>query len=50
MENKDKFSGYSIADITEEDIKNITELEKTISGRTKEDIVLIAYKQSNSEG
>jgi phosphoenolpyruvate-protein kinase (PTS system EI component) len=48
MEIKD-FTDYDIADISEEDLRNICELEKTISTNTKEEVVLIAYKHKPSE-
>ncbi len=43
MEIKD-FKDYSIANITSEDIRRITDLEKNISSKTDKDIVLIAYQ------
>ncbi len=45
MENKN-YTEYDIADVSEEDLKNISELEKSISTNAKEDIVLIAYKHT----
>ncbi len=47
MEIKD-FKDYCIANISNEDISNISELEKTISSKSNKDIVLIAY-QTNHE-
>ena len=43
LEIKD-FKDYCIANISNEDVSNITELEKTICSKTKMDIVLIAYQ------
>jgi hypothetical protein len=43
MEIKD-FKDYCIANIPNEDISNISELEKTICSKTNKDIVLIAYQ------
>ena len=43
MEIKD-FEDYSIASISSEDIRSITDLEKTISSKADGDIVLIAYQ------
>lgn len=44
-----KYTEYDIANVSEEDLKNISELEKSLSTNTKEDIVLIAYKHNNSD-
>ena len=46
MDIKD-FKDYSIANISNEDVSYITELEKTISSKTNTDIVLIAYQTIN---
>lgn len=46
MEIKDN-KDYCIADITNEDVSSITELEKAINTRTNKDIVLIAYETVN---
>ncbi|MDF2484732.1 MAG: hypothetical protein K0R46_900 [Herbinix sp.] len=43
MEIKD-FKDYCIADITKEEVSNITELEKTLNSKTNKEIVLIAYR------
>ncbi|ROR27183.1 hypothetical protein EDD66_10797 [Mobilisporobacter senegalensis] len=43
MENKN-FEDFNIAKISEEDVKNISELEKTLSSKAENDIVLIAYQ------
>ncbi len=43
MEIKD-FKDYCIADISNEDVNNISKLENTISTKTNKDIVLIAYQ------
>jgi hypothetical protein len=43
------YTNYDIADVTENDLKNISELEKSLSSNTKEDIVLIAYKHIHSD-
>lgn len=40
MDDKD----YCIADLSNEEINKISELEKTISFNTNKDIVLIAYQ------
>lgn len=49
MENRETaaFRDYRIADITEDELRQITDLEKTISSNTHDDIVLIAYKNCN---
>lgn len=39
---------YSIADISDEDIKNITKLEQSLKSKTNQDIVLIAYQKRES--
>lgn len=44
-----KYTEYDIADVSEEDLRNISELEKSISTNAKEDIVLIAYKHNHSD-
>lgn len=46
MEIKD-FKDYCIANISIEDVSNISELEKTINSETNRDIVLIAYQSIN---
>lgn len=46
MEIKD-FKDYCIADISNEDVNHITELEKTIASKTNKDIVLIAYETNH---
>lgn len=43
MEIKD-LKDYCIANISNEEVRNISELEKTISSKTNKDIVLIAYE------
>lgn len=43
METKN-FNDYSVADISEEDIQTISKLEKTLSDKSNQDIVLIAYR------
>lgn len=43
MEIKD-FKDYCIADISNEDVSNISELENAIKSKTNKDIVLIAYQ------
>lgn len=43
MEIKD-FKDYSIANISNEDVSNISELEQKISSKTNKDIILIAYQ------
>lgn len=47
MEIKE-YKDYCIADITNEDVSKISELEKAISSKANKDIVLIAY-QTNHE-
>lgn len=47
MEIKD-FKDYCIANISTEDVSNISALEKAISTKVDKDIVLIAY-QTKSE-
>lgn len=42
--NKD----YAIANISEEDIKNITKLEQSLKSKTNQDIVLIAYQKRDN--
>lgn len=46
MENKAReiYRDYQFADIPEEDLQKITDLENKICNDTKEEIVLIAYK------
>lgn len=46
MENqaREMYRDYRIADIPEEDLQKITDLENKICKDTNEDIVLIAYK------
>ena len=50
MSDKSSFKDYRFADVSEEDLKRITELEHNIGDSTKEDVILIAYKncQMNS--
>jgi hypothetical protein len=43
------YTNYDIADVTQDDLKSISELEKSLCSNTKEDIVLIAYKHIPSE-
>jgi hypothetical protein len=43
MENKD-YADYCIANISNEDVISISELEKVISSNTNKDIVLVAYQ------
>jgi hypothetical protein len=43
MENK-SFNDYSVAHISQEDIQTISNLEKTLSDKSNQDIVLIAYQ------
>lgn len=42
--NKD----YIIANLSEEELKNITELERSLSSRTHKDVVLIAYEKDKT--
>jgi len=46
MENKN--SNYRIADVSEEDIKYITELEHTLCSKKNKDIILVAYESKSS--
>ncbi|MDD3173782.1 MAG: hypothetical protein PHF63_09000 [Herbinix sp.] len=46
MEIKD-FKDYTVANISEEDVLTISQLEKSISNKTNNDIVLIAYQPQN---
>ncbi len=46
MDNKN-YTDYCIADISNEDVRSISELEKTISSKVNKDIVLIAYQTMN---
>jgi hypothetical protein len=46
MEYKD-YTDYSIADIPEEDLNHISELEKSLSSKSNKDIVLIAYQHTD---
>lgn len=48
MENT-PFSEYQVADISEEELKHISELENQISNSTREHIVLIAYKHCKAD-
>jgi hypothetical protein len=42
------YEDYDIAELSTDDLKNITECEKVLSSKTQEDIVLIAYKNKHS--
>jgi len=46
MEMKD-FTDYKIADISTKEETEISELEKSISTKSKKDIVLIAYQSKD---
>ncbi|MDF2512402.1 MAG: hypothetical protein K0S04_2268 [Herbinix sp.] len=46
MSNKSAFNDYQFANVSEADLKKITELEHNIGDSTKEDVILIAYKNS----
>jgi hypothetical protein len=46
MENKD-YTDYCIANISNEDVISISELEKVISSKANKDIVLVAYQTMN---
>jgi hypothetical protein len=39
-----EYIDYNIADIAEDDLKNITELEKSLSSKVDKEVVLIAYQ------
>lgn len=41
---------YAVANISEEDVLSITELEKALSSRDHKDIVLIAYQPKDKAG
>lgn len=41
------FKDYTVASISEEDVQNISRLEKSINDKTNQDIVLIAYQPNN---
>lgn len=43
------FNDYDIAEISDEDLEKICELEKAISTNTKDEVVLIAYKHTISD-
>lgn len=43
------FSNYTVANISEEDVQSISELEKAISNNSNQDIVLIAYRSNKTE-
>ena len=43
MDSKD-FSEYIIADISEEDLTDISRLEQTLCSKTNKEVVLIAYQ------
>ncbi len=45
MEN---FNDYNIANISKDDVNQITELEEVISSKMKKDIVLIAYEHKET--
>jgi hypothetical protein len=40
------FTNYNIADIPNEDLQNISELEKSLSKKINKDVVLIAYQHT----
>jgi hypothetical protein len=42
------FDEYTVADISEDDVKTISELERIISAKVKQDIVLVAYKPNDN--
>jgi hypothetical protein len=46
MDIKD-FKDYAVANISEEDVVTISKLEKQLSDRVNDDIVLIAYQPNN---
>lgn len=46
MEIKD-YKEYCIANISNEDVNHISELERTISSKSNKDIVLIAYEKTH---
>ena len=43
------FDEYKVADISNEDVEALCKLEKAISEKTNEDIVLIAYKSKDNK-
>ena len=38
---------YTIANLPEEELKNLTELERSLSSRVHKDVVLIAYEKDD---
>ena len=46
LSNKSTFNDYQFANVSEKDLKKITELEHNIGDSTNEDVILIAYKSS----
>jgi hypothetical protein len=42
-----EYNDYNIADIPEEFLKNITELENSLSSKTNKEVVLIAYQYTD---
>lgn len=40
---------YSVANISDDDVRAISQLEKTLSDKTNQDIVLIAYQPNKME-
>ena len=44
MSDKSTFKDYRFADVSDDDLKKITDLEHNICNGTKDDVILIAYK------
>ncbi|BCN30727.1 hypothetical protein [Anaeromicropila herbilytica] len=41
-----KYQSYKLAELKDDELNNITELEKAISSKVQKDVVLIAYESS----
>jgi len=42
-----EYTEYNIAELPEEELTNITELEKSLCLKTNKEVVLIAYQHTN---
>ncbi len=49
MNDKNTFKDYRFADVSGDDLKKITELEHNICNRTKEEVILIAYQNCQTD-
>ncbi len=49
IRNEKGRGNYDFADITEEDIRTIADLEVSLSKKNNKDIILIAYKNSSGQ-